>query len=93
MKILTNNMPEKPDIDYPTRWAFKLIGRDQEALIRCIKHIMKETGNKKHTCAPGNKSKTGKFHAYNTSCIVNSEAERNKIFKYFSDHDDIDMVI
>jgi len=58
---------------------------------------MKEVGDKEHLCSLGNSSKTGKktgkFHTYNTSCIVDTEEERNKIFKYFEDHDDVDMVI
>ncbi|HFU75780.1 MAG TPA: DUF493 domain-containing protein [Arcobacter sp.] len=93
MKILDKEMPERPQIEYPTSWGFKIIGRDKEALEKCIKYIMKETGDKEHTCTLGNKSKTGKFHAYNASCTVDTEEERNKIFKYFEEHDDVDMVI
>jgi len=93
MKILDNNTPEKPEINYPTSWGFKLIGRDKEALLKCIKEIMKEVGDKKHLCSLGNASKTGKFHSYNASCTVDTEEERNKIFKYFEDHDDVNMVI
>ena len=93
MKILDENMPERPDIDYPTNWGFKLIGRDKDKLLACIKEIMKAEGEKEHICSLGNASKTGKFHSYNASCSVKSEEERNRIFKYFSDHSDIDMVI
>jgi len=90
MNILDNNTPDKPEINYPTHWGFKLIGRDKEKLLVCIKEAM---GEKKHTCAVGNASKTGKFHSYNASCSVESEEERYKIFKYFEKHQDIDMVI
>ena len=93
MKILDNNTPEKPEINYPTNWGFKLIGRDKEALLKCIKEIMKEVGDKEHLCSLGNASRTGKFHSYNASCTVDTEEERNKIFKYFEDHDDVNMVI
>jgi putative lipoic acid-binding regulatory protein len=88
--ILDNNTQKKPNIDYPTKWGFKLIGRDKDALLKCIKEAM---GEKEHLCSLGNKSKTGKFHSYNASCNVESEEERNKIFKFFEDHDDVDMVI
>jgi uncharacterized protein len=93
MKILDGDMPERPDINYPTSWGFKLIGKDKEALLKCIKEVMKEVGEKEHICSLGNASKTGKFHSYNASCTVDTEEERNKIFKYFEDHDDVDMVI
>ena len=93
MKILDESTPERPDITYPTSWGFKLIGRDKEALLKCIKEIMKEVGEKEHLCSLGNASRTGKFHSYNASCTVDTEEERNRIFKYFEAHDDVDMVI
>lgn len=88
--ILDDNTPEKPKIEYPTSWGFKLIGRDKEALLACIKEAM---GEKEHLCSLGNASRTGKFHSYNASCEVETEEERNRIFKYCQDHDAVDMVI
>jgi len=87
---LDANTKNRPDISYPTSWGFKLIGRDKEALLKCIKEVM---GEKDHHCALGNRSKTGKYHSYNARCEVESEAERNRIFKYFQDHDDVEMVL
>ncbi|HIQ28884.1 MAG TPA: DUF493 domain-containing protein [Sulfurovum sp.] len=88
--ILDTECKTKPTIVYPTNWGFKIIGRDKDKLLASIKEIM---GDKKHLCSLGNTSKTGKFTTYNASCIVESEEERNKIFKYFEDHIDINMVI
>lgn len=88
--ILDKNTKEKPEIEYPTRWGFKLIGRDKEALLSCIKEAM---GEKEHLCSLGNTSRTGKFTTYNASCEVESQEERDRIFKYFQDHKDVEMVI
>ncbi len=88
--ILDNQTKERPDIDYPCQWGYKIIGRDKEKLQACIKEVM---GEKSHTAKAGNASKTGKFHSYNASCTVEDEAERNRIFKAFEDHDAVDMVI
>jgi putative lipoic acid-binding regulatory protein len=88
--ILDDKTQEKPKIEYPTNWGFKLIGRDKDALLACIKEAM---GEKEHLCSLGNASRTGKFHSYNASCNVATEEERNRIFKYFEDHADVDMVI
>ncbi len=90
MKVLDKNTQERPTIEYPTNWGFKLIGKDKDKLLACIKEAM---GEKEHLCSLGNASRTGKFHSYNASCTVETEEERNKIFKYFEDHDDVDMVI
>jgi len=88
--ILDDKTQDRPKIEYPTNWGFKLIGKDKDNLLKCIKEAM---GEKEHLCSLGNKSKTGKFHAYNASCIVDTEEERNKLFKYFEDHNDVNMVI
>ena len=88
--ILDNNTQEKPQIEYPTRWGFKIIGRDKEKLQACIKEVM---GEKEHLCSIGNSSRTGKFTTYNASCIVEDQEERDKLFKCFQDHDDVEMVI
>jgi len=88
--ILDKNTQEKPQIEYPTRWGFKLIGRDKEALLACIKEVM---GEKEHLCSLGNRSRTGKFTTYNASCIVDTQEERDRIFKYFQEHKDVEMVI
>jgi len=88
--VLDNNTQEKPKIDYPTNWGFKLIGRDKERLKDCIKEVM---GDKEHLCSSGNASRTGKFHSYNASCTVESQEERDRLFKRFQDHDAVDMVI
>ncbi|CAA6813173.1 MAG: DUF493 domain-containing protein [uncultured Sulfurovum sp.] len=88
--ILDNNAKTRPDIDYPTKWGFKLIGKNKEALLACIKETME---GKEHLCSFGNTSKTGKFHSYNASCTVETEEERNRIFKYFENHDAVEMVV
>jgi len=87
---LEDSTPKRPNIEYPTNWGFKLIGKDKDKLLACIKEAM---GDKEHLCSLGNTSRTGKFHSYNASCSVETEDERNRIFKYFSDHSDVDMVI
>ncbi len=88
--ILDHNTKEKPTIEYPCNWGYKIIGRDKEKLKACIKEVM---GDKEHLSAPGNTSKKGNFHSYNASCEVASQEERDRIFKAFQDHEDVDMVI
>jgi uncharacterized protein len=83
-------MQEKPAITYPTQWGFKLIGRDKQALLACIKEVM---GDKEHLCSLGNRSRTGKFTTYNASCIVATQEERDRLFRCFQEHQDVEMVI
>ena len=87
---LDDKTQKKPEIQYPTEWGFKLIGRNKDALLSCIKEAM---GKKEHLCSIGNASRNGRFHSYNASCVVESKEERDKLFKYFRDHDSVSMVI
>ena len=88
--ILDKNTQEKPKIDYPTKWGFKIIGKDKEKIKQAIKEII---GKKAYTCKFSNSSKGGKFSSYNTECIVESEEERDNLYKAFTQHNDINYVI
>ncbi len=88
--ILDDKTQEKPQIDYPTQWGFKIIGNSKEALQACIKEVM---GEKEHLCSSGNISKNGKFHSYNANCVVEDEEERDRLFKSFQDHKEVKMVM
>ena len=88
--ILDDKTTDKPKIEYPCEWGFKLIGTDKEKLKACIDDIM---AHREYKCKDGNVSKNGKFVTVNTSCEVCSQEERDELFKAFSDHDDVKMVI
>jgi len=90
VEILDDKCQTRPDIDYPTSWGYKIIGRDMDELKSCIAEIM---GERKHQLITGNVSKTGKFHSCNTHCIVADEDERDQIFKAFGEHSAVKMVI
>lgn len=88
--ILDANSCEKPDIDYPCEWGYKLIGRDKKALEVCIFDIV---GKRAYKTKGGNSSSKGKFHSLNMTCKVESQIDRDVIFKAFSNHKDVKMVI
>lgn len=88
--ILDGNSCAKPDIEYPCEWGYKLIGRDKMLLQACIFDIM---GERAYKTKGGNASSKGKFHSLNMACKVESQKDRDKIFKAFSEHGDVKMVI
>ena len=88
--ILNGNIQEKPKIYYPCEWRYKLIGQDRDKLEACVFDIMAQ---KEYTSSIGNISRNGKFVSVNVSCSVDSEEERNALFKAFQDHIDVKMVI
>ena len=88
--ILDGNTCERPDIEYPCEWGYKIIGTSPECLEACIFEVM---GDRDYTTGKGKTSSKGKFCALTTTCEVASEEDRNALFKAFQDHSDVKMVI
>ena len=88
--ILDDKYSERPEIEYPCEWGYKIIGRDKTALQAVISDIV---GDRAYTTRGGNSSSKGKFHSLNMRCKVESEKDRDTIFKAFQDHADVKMVI
>jgi len=88
--ILDDKTKKKPKIEYPCNWGFKLIGRDRDKIKDAIKDIIND---REYECRDGNISRSGKFVTVNTNCNVESQEDRDRIFKAFSEHKNIDMVI
>lgn len=88
--ILDGNSCERPDIEYPCEWGYKIIGTNKAQLEVCIFDIL---GKRAYKTKGGNTSSKGKFHSLNMTCKVESEKDRNEIFKAFSEHKAVKMVI
>jgi putative lipoic acid-binding regulatory protein len=88
--LLDGNSSEKPEIDYPCEWGYKIIGKDKVFLEASIFEVMGERDYKTPT---SNTSSKGKFHALTTACLVDSQEDRDAIFKAFQNHDAVKMVI
>lgn len=88
--ILDGNSCERPVIEYPCEWGYKIIGTSTLDLEACVFEVM---GSRDYTTAKGHTSSKGKFHALSASCEVASEEDRNALFKAFQDHKDVKMVI
>ena len=88
--ILDGNSCEKPEINYPCEWGYKIIGTSDSRLEACVFEII---GSREYTIGKGKSSSKGKFYALTATCEVASEEDRNAIFKAFQDHCDVKMVI
>jgi putative lipoic acid-binding regulatory protein len=68
----------KPKIDYPSPWLFKVIGVDREALPRAIAEVL---GERRHLLVYSNASRTGKYHSFNLEVVVESEIHRDELYR------------
>lgn len=78
-------MPEscsnKPRIDYPCPWLFKVIGSDRQAVAAAIAEVM---GATEHLLVHANASSGGKYHSFNLELVVESEAHRDRLYRELS---------
>ncbi|MBF0198145.1 MAG: DUF493 domain-containing protein [Planctomycetes bacterium] len=81
---------EKPQIDYPISWGYKLIGSDKNQLAQAAEEVLKD---KSFSKKEGGTSSKGKFSSISISVDVNSEKERNDFFTSFSKHPHIKFVL
>jgi uncharacterized protein len=81
---------EKPEIEYPCRWEYRVFGRDAQALTALIAELLAGCD---YTMQPAHSSRTGKYSTIGVSVAVADEAERNRIFAALSHHPDVKMVL
>ena len=81
---------QKPDVEYPTPWGYKIIGEDLEELYEVAEEVM---GDKKYSHKTGGRSKTGKYITLILDTVVHSEEERDALFEAFSSHTSVKVAI
>ena len=80
----------KPEINYPTKWEYKIIGSDVSKMIEAVESIVVDL---EYDLIPSNISKKGKYFSLNISVLVPSELIRDKIFRELKNHPAIKFVI
>lgn len=70
--------PEKPKIDYPCPWLFKVIGVEREAVAAAIAEVV---GKAEHLLTYAHSSSGGKYHSFNLELVVESEAHRDQFYR------------
>ncbi|MDD5771861.1 MAG: DUF493 domain-containing protein [bacterium] len=68
---------EKPKIDYPCEWTYKIIGYEGDVVEKALPSVM---GDVSYKFCTSNKSKTGKYTSFNLTVNVESEEKRIEIF-------------
>ena len=80
----------KPVIEYPTKWGYKIIGTDVD---RFLKGVEEAVPGLEYEITPSNISKNEKYYSLNVTVLVSSEVVRDLVFQKLSEHTDIKMVI
>ena len=80
----------KPEIQYPCRWHYRLIGEDRTAILEAIHSLV---GVKTYVIDEGNVSSGGRYLSLNLEMTVMDEAERLRFYQLFAENSAIRVVL
>ncbi len=81
---------DKPDIEYPCSWVYKVIGSNEDSLRNAIATIM---GTKEQIITKSNSSSGGKYTSLNVEIVVNDDATRLKYYQHLKNHAAVKVVM
>jgi putative lipoic acid-binding regulatory protein len=89
--------PDKPAIDYPCRWTYKVVGTDEEDLRRAVKVMLgvclDRGGDRTFELGISRTSSAGTYTSLNLTLEVASEEERNALYAGLKDCPEVRMVL
>jgi putative lipoic acid-binding regulatory protein len=80
---------DRPDIDYPCAWDYRLIGRSEEILRAAAAQIAPPD----HQIEAGQQSKQGSYCSLSLTVTVLDEGQRLEIFHALKAHVDVLFVL
>ena len=89
IKLEKNRFPDKPEIQYPTKWIYKVMGSDRKAIEKAVSNLV----DCPYTIQISNRSKQGKYISLNLSLTVMDESHRNSLYRKLADSEAIKMVL
>ena len=81
---------ERPEIEYPCRWEYKVIGTDVNKILKAIEEA---SIGLTPDITPSNISKNGKYFSINFTIEVPNEVVRNLVYEKLSLNPEIKIVI
>lgn len=80
--------PDRPLIDYPCEWEYRVIGTDAVEIRSLVASIV---GDRRHSLREGNRS--GKFLSLVLELVVETEEQRDGIYRQLSQHAAVRIVL
>ena len=88
--MIIGSNSNRPKIQYPTNWQYKVIGTNLEEMIAVVEAT---AGNLKYEITPSNVSENSKYYSINFSVVVTSEAVRDMIYEKLTSNEYIKIVM
>lgn len=87
--ILDSNS-ERPEINYPCNWEYKVIGRDVEKMLAAIENAALGL---EYDVTPSNISKKGNYYSLKFVLSVPNQTVRDLVFEKLDNHNDVVYVL
>lgn len=81
---------QKPEIEYPCAWEYKIIGLDTRQMKDAVAQVLADTA---YTLDPSHISSGGKYVSLTVEVTVTDEAFRYRVFESLRNHSAIRMVL
>ena len=81
---------DRPLIEYPTTWVYKVIGADPAKIEAAVAAA---AGDDPYDLSPSKTSSSGKYRSFNVKMTVRDEDHRGRVFEALREHPDIVMVL
>lgn len=81
---------EKPIIDYPCKWTYKIIGFEESQLEVAARAVV---GSESFELTFSNRSKAGTYLSYNLSVTVRDDGERLEYYEKLRLRKEVKMVL
>lgn len=81
---------EKPHIDYPCEWEFRIIGADAAAMEAAVAHVL---GDEAYSLTPSKQSPEGRWCSLKLEMRVLNEPHRNQVHRLLREHPAVRMVL
>lgn len=90
-RTMTNeSMGAKPDLPYPCRWVYKIIGTDEGALRSAIAEIVQA---REHVVTLSRRSAAQNYCCLNVEVLVHNEQDRVGIYEALRAHPAVRLVL
>jgi len=81
---------DKPEISYPTRWTYRIVGTDTLSIRSRVALI---AGEREYELAPSQESSKGSYVSLRLDLVVSDEVDRDAIFAALQADPAIKMVL
>jgi len=89
-QVRLNEITERLEIDYPTRWLYKVIGANKAAVTQAILEIIDADDA---TLEVSNTSSRGRYVSINVTVEVHSDRQRTDIYESLRGHPHVKIVL